>query len=64
MNELTMKVEFVIKFLVAADRVNTFKLLNKSTIGPKRIMVLCCLVNFEQFKGIDIMLSLNFLFFI
>ena len=29
------------KFFVAADKINTFKLLNKNTINPKRIMVLC-----------------------
>ena len=49
MNELTKKVQFVIKFFVAAGKLNTFKLLNKNTMSPKRIMVLCCVVNFEQF---------------
>ena len=39
LNELT-KVSFVIKFSVAADKLNTFKLLNKNTITSKRIMVI------------------------
>ena len=34
---------------VAADKLNTFKLLNKNLISPKRIMVLYSAVNFEQF---------------
>ena len=36
-------------FFVDADNLNTFKLLIKNTISPKRIMVLCCVVNSEQF---------------
>ena len=49
------------KFFVAADNLKTFKLLNKNTISPKRIMVLCCVVNFKQFLHIDVMLSSNIL---
>ena len=49
MNELTKMVQFVIKVFVAANKLNTLKLLNKNTISPKRIMVLYCVVNFEQF---------------
>ena len=37
MNELTKKVKFVIKFFDAADKLNTFRLLNKSTINLKPI---------------------------
>ena len=40
---------FTMKFFVAADKLNTFKLLNKNLISPKRIMVLYSAVNFEQF---------------
>ena len=39
---LTKKVEFVFSFFVA---VGNFQI---KTICPKRIMVLCCIVNFEQ----------------
>ena len=52
MNELTKKVQFIIKFFVKyklIDSLNTFKPLNKNRINPKRIMVLCCVVNFEQY---------------
>ena len=28
--------------------------LNKDTISPKRIMVLCCVANFEKFLGADL----------
>ena len=48
MNKLTKKVQFAIKYFVAADKLKTFKLLNKNTISPKRIMFLCCVVNFES----------------
>ena len=36
-------------FFVAADKLNTFKLLSKNIIRPKRIMVLWCVVNFKKF---------------
>ena len=36
MNELTKKVKFVIKFFVVADKLITFKLLNKNTISLKQ----------------------------
>ena len=51
MNELTKKEEglIVIKLFVATNKLNTFKLLNKNTIGPTRIMDLCCIVNFGEF---------------
>ena len=41
--------QFVIKLFVAADKLNTFRLLNKNTTSGMGIMVLCCVVNFEQF---------------
>ena len=37
------------KFFVAADKLNTFKVLNKKEISPKRIIVLFFVVNFDQF---------------
>ena len=50
MNELTKKVQFsFIKLFAAANKLKTFKLLNKNTISSKQIIVLCCIVNFEQF---------------
>ena len=62
MNELTKKMSFIIKLFVAADKLNTLKLLNKITKSPKQIRVLRCIVNFEQFSHIDITLSSNILF--
>ena len=49
MNDLTKKVKFCYQVFCTADKLNTFKLLKKSTISPKRIMVLCCVGNYEQF---------------
>ena len=49
MNELKNELELVIKVFVAAGKLNTFRFLNENTITWKRIMVLYCLVNFEQF---------------
>ena len=49
MNDLTKKVKFCYQVFFTADKLNTFKLLKKSTISPKRIMVLCCVGNYEQF---------------
>ena len=46
---LTKKVEFVLRYFVAADKINTVRLLNKNTLIPRQIMVLPCVVNFEQF---------------
>ena len=48
MCELTKKVYYVIKFFVAADKLNAFIPLNENTINAKRLMVLSCALNFEQ----------------
>ena len=37
------------KSFVAADKLNTFKVLNKKKISPKEIIVLFFIVNFYQF---------------
>ena len=47
----------LIKIFVAADKLNTFKLLNKNTMATKQIMILYCAVHFEQFWHTDIMSS-------
>ena len=49
MNKFQKKVQFVIKLFVTANELTTLKLLNKILISLKLIMVLCCIVNFEQF---------------
>ena len=48
-NKSTKKLSFVLKIFVAADKLNAFKILNKVTINPKPITVLCFDVSFEQF---------------
>ena len=44
MKELMKKVQLVISFFVAADKLNTFNLLKKNTIKPKANngLMLCC----------------------
>ena len=58
--------EWINKKVVICYAFSVFKQksLNKNRISPKQIMALCCVVNFKQFCHINIMLSLNILFFV
>ena len=47
--DIGFTIKKVYRMSIAADKLNTLKLLSKNVISPKRIMVLCCAVNFEQF---------------
>ena len=59
---LTKNLQFVLRFFVAANQLNTFRFSSENTRRLKPLIVLCCNVKFEQFQDIAIMLSLNILF--